>query len=167
MGYGLPVMPKGELPLRELEFNLVLSDVPGDSGRPLADTHWMIVKSTERPPGMAFVDEKDITLQGRSDDQGKIKLTPDENKILAKAYCAAPSKTWLMYPGHAVMLNVQEEQPEWSKQDKLMHALSASDFSDLLRRTQYEEGVSDEITHAKKMLDVPSQAGIIAKALKN
>ena len=115
---------------------------------------------------MAFVDEKDITLQGRSDDQGKIKLSADENKTLAKAYCANPSKLWLMYPGHAAQLNVQEEQGDWSPQDKLMHALNAADFSELLHRSRYEDGVTDEITLAKKVLDAQSQADIILKTRK-
>ena len=126
--YPLPELPRSELPLRELAFKLRLADTPGPQGHALGNTPWKIAFGPE-PEGMAYIDDEQLLASGTTDDDGHIKLTPEQEKRLAEIYAAYPDHTWVVYPGHTVRLDVVEESPQWSEKEKLFHALNGADFS--------------------------------------
>jgi hypothetical protein len=55
-----------------------------------------------------------------------------------------------MYPGHAVQINMATQKPEWTPEEKLFQAMSASDFSGDLHPHRYNEGARSELDYAKK-----------------
>ena len=161
--YPFPRLPQSAMPVRELKFNLALTDVPGPQGHPLAYTPWKIARSRGAPEGLALVEEDQLVASGRTDAEGRIKLDAAQEKEVARAYCQDPNAVWLVHPGHTVRLSVASESPDWTQEDKLRHTLSASDFSDDLHASRYAEGIEDQIRYAKRALDATGESQLPGK----
>ena len=136
------------MPLHDMKFNFHLGDSPGLNGHGLAHTPWKIVRpaNPEELAGMALVNPLSVLAEGISDDKGHVKLTAEQEKSLAKEFSERPVNIWMMYPGQAVQLEVHQEQPDWTEEQKMLYALSAMDYSDDLYTSKYGE----EARHDKK-----------------
>ncbi len=144
----LPKLPAVPMPLHDMKFNFHLGDSPGLNGHGLAHTPWKIVRpaNPEELAGMALVNPLSVLAEGISDDKGHVKLTAEQEKSLAKEFSERPVNIWMMYPGQAVQLEVHQEQPDWTEEQKMLYALSAMDYSDDLYTSKYGE----EARHDKK-----------------
>lgn len=162
LSYPLPKLPRSAMPERALKFKLRLADTPGPHGHPLAHTPWKIA-SGEMPFGLAFIDEESIVAQGETDADGNLVLTDQEQSKVAKAYCANPERTWLVYPGHTVRLNVETESADWSEQEKLLQAMNAADFSGGLHSSQHDPGAAPQARYAKAAFDVSASKNVFPK----
>ncbi|MDR7049121.1 type VI secretion system VgrG family protein [Duganella sp. 3397] len=161
-GYPLPELPRSALPVRDMAFNLRLADTPGPNGHALSNTPWKIAFGA-MPDGMAYVEEKQLLASGLTDDEGNIKLTPDQEKQLAKTYAGNPDSTWIVYPGHVVRLRVADESPDWTEKEKLFHALNSADFSTALHGTIFDDAALSHTSYAKTAFDVLDPKTIFAK----
>lgn len=161
LNYPLPKLPRSELEKRPLQFKMRLADTPGPNGHALANTPWKIAYG-EMPDGLGFVDEKKLIAQGVTDDEGNVALTSAEEEALASAYALNPDRTWLVYPGHVVRVDVRTESPDWDAKEKLLHALHAADFSSDLHPSIFGEGAMPQTRYAKEALGV-SSSGIFPK----
>ena len=162
LNYPLPTLPRSELVKQPLQFRLRLVDTPGSAGHPIANTPWKIAYGV-RPEGLALVDDEKLVAQGVSDADGTIQLSVDEEARLAEVYCAHPDRTWIVYPGHVVSLQVQHESPEWNDKEKLLQALNAGDFSLELHRSHFEDGAAEESRYALEALAVETRNRIFPK----
>ena len=88
---------------QQMKFDLRLQDTPYPDGLPLAHEDWLISTGSE-PEGMAYVPEDQVVLRGRTDEEGRLVLSDDDQERLARAYLANPSATWLLYAGQTVQL---------------------------------------------------------------
>ena len=162
MTYPLPKLPRSEMVTRPLGFKLRLMDTPGPNGHALAHTSWKITFG-DMPDGLAFIDEKKIVAQGDTDADGNIQLSAAEQERLAEIYCTHPNRTWLVYPGHRVMLNVVEEVEGWTHKEKLLRALDAADFSADLHRNLFDDGAMPQTAYAKEAFSTDSSQAIFPK----
>jgi hypothetical protein len=64
-----------------------------------------------------------------------------------------------------VQINVAGEKPDWTPDEKLRHAMSASDFSSDLHTHRHSDGLNDEIHYAKKASDASGE-GVLPGKLK-
>jgi type VI secretion system VgrG family protein len=158
-----PSLPKVPMPERELKFDLVLTDAPGPKGHPLAYTPWKIARSHQPPEGLGLVEDDQLVASGTTDGQGRLNLDAGQEQEVARAYCQQPNNVWLVHPGHAVRLSVAAQAADWTHDDKLRHALNASDFSGDLHASRYSEGIENQIRYAKRVLDVRGEGELPAK----
>ncbi|MDE2400034.1 MAG: DUF2345 domain-containing protein, partial [Burkholderiales bacterium] len=161
--WAMPQMPRSSLPVSELSFNMRLTDVPGPKGHALAHTPWKIVKSTSMPRGMGVVSNESVVLSGETDTQGVVNLTGDQQETLAKAYQAHPSSLWLLYPGQAVQLSAQVQDPTWTNEAKLRQALNAADFSGDTHAHLNNNDAVEDLKHAKTVLEAGNDASLLGK----
>jgi len=162
LNYPMPKLPRSELPKRALQFKMRLADTPGPNGHPLANTEWAIAHG-EMPYGLGSIDDKQRIAQGRTDDQGNITLTEDEQDRLAVAYAQHPDRTWLVYPGHVARVDVRTESPDWDAKEKLLHALHAADFSADLHPSLFGNGALPQSRYAREAFETPASDGIFPK----
>ena len=160
--FPLPKLPRSALEPRPLKFNLQLADTPGSQAHVLANTPW-IISFGKRPDGMAFVKRDHIVAQGKTDTNGKILLTEDEEKKLAEIYAANPDHTFITYPGHVTNLNVATQSPDWDEQTKLLHALDAANFSVDLHGSRFAEAAPAQSRYAKDALEASTSSDIFKK----
>jgi type VI secretion system secreted protein VgrG len=162
LNYPLPKLPRSELATRDLKFKLRLAATPGPNGHALTATPWKIAYGRV-PDGLMFVDDTRLVAQGMSDAKGNIALTADQEAKLAEIYCMHPDHTWLVYPGHTVRVNIATESAEWSEKDKLLHALSAADFSPDLHNTIFGDGALPQSRYAKEVFETAATKVIFQK----
>jgi type VI secretion system secreted protein VgrG len=162
LNYPMPKLPRSELPKRPLQFKMRLADTPGPNGHPLANTEWAIAHGA-MPYGLGSIDDEQRIAHGRTDDQGNITLTEDEQDRLAVAYAQHPDRTWLVYPGHVARVDVRTESPDWDAKEKLLHALHAADFSADLHPSLLGDGALPQSRYAKEAFEVPASDGIFPK----
>ena len=161
--WSMPAMPRSTIPVKELKFDMRLTDVPGPAGHALANTPWKIVKSTEVPKGMGVILPSAVLLSGETDAKGLVLLSEAEQQILAKAYQHNPNSLWLLYPGQAVQISAQVQDPTWSEETKLLHALNAADFSGDSHPHSKNSDAVEDINHAKTTLDARNTASLMSK----
>ncbi|MES2758955.1 MAG: type VI secretion system Vgr family protein [Pseudomonadota bacterium] len=162
MNYPSPRLPQSEIAARPLKFAMRLADTPGPHGHPLANTPW-IISQGEEPDGMDFIDEKTRVLTGRTDQDGKIQLSASEEERLAQAYCSNPGRTWLVYPGHTVLLKVTIESTDWDEREKLLQAMNAADLSPDLHASIFDEGARAHAKYGQEVFGVNSSKEIFPK----
>ncbi|MGH6646112.1 type VI secretion system Vgr family protein [Aquabacterium sp.] len=161
--WSMPRLPRSTLPVQELSFNMRLTDVPGPNGHALSHTPWKIVKSISKPRGMGIVPNDSVLMVGETDVQGLVKLSGDQQKALGKAYLTHPNSLWLLYPGQAVQLSAQVQDPAWSKEDQLRQALNAADFSDDTHAHLNNIDSAEDLKQAKKTLQTSANASLLGK----
>jgi len=166
LDYPLPMMPASEMKSEPLEFNFRLADTSGEDGHALAHTPWKITTSYDAPEGMALVSEEETILSGKTDADGKIILSADEQKELANAYHKRPSGIWLMYPGQTVRINVTKQPESLSKDEELRQLLNAKDFSETTHQHKFSDGLKIDIEYAKNVLDAKTKDELIGKLNK-
>src|SRR5690606_2600727 len=159
----LPELPTANLTPRPIKFDIRLQSVPGPAGYPLANVPWKIVRSTAKPRGMALVAEDSVLLQGRTDAEGKIKMTDADQELVADAYCQSPRNIWLMYPGQAARISVVEEGDDMNEEQKAVNAMSAAGFSPDVRTYVSNTHVLGEMEYAMESLGEISDSGIVKK----
>ena len=161
LNYPLPKLPRSELEKRPLQFKMRLADTPGPNGHALANTPWKIAYG-EMPDGLGLIDDKRLIAKGLTDGEGNVVLSSAEEEALAAAYATHPDRTWLVYPGHVVRVDVRTESPDWDAKEKLLHALDAADFSPDLHMSVFGDGAMPQTRYAKEALEV-SSSGIFPK----
>jgi len=161
LNYLLPKLPRSELEKRPLQFKMRLADTPGPNGHALANTPWKIAFG-EMPDGLGLIDDKKLIAKGLTDGDGNVVLSSSEEEALAAAYAMYPDRTWLVYPGHIVRIDVRTESPDWNAKEKLLHALDAADFSPDLHASVFGDGAMPQTRYAKEALEVSSN-GIFPK----
>jgi type VI secretion system VgrG family protein len=122
--YPLPKLPKAESKPEALDFDLTLTALPGPLATPLGQYDWQIV----RTGGLA---RDRMIVEGRSDDKGKMVMTPAQQARLSVAVARWPNDLMLLAPGIERPLDIYNERPDWSSSQKTLHALAALDFSNL------------------------------------
>lgn len=165
LNYPVPELPRSELAERPLQFNMRLADTPGPNGHALGSTPWKIVAG-EKPDGLAFVDDGQLVAQGLTDEDGNVVLTEQVQQELAATYAAHPDRTWLVYPGHVVRIDVQTESFEWDEKQKLLQALHAADFSLDLHASVLADGALPQARYAKEAFEAAATNGIFPKMKK-
>jgi len=161
--WAMPSMPKSTMPVRELDFSFVLTDVPGSAGHPLAHAPWKLARSQQAPEGLAWIDDGQVIAAGESDQAGRICMDAAQKKALAEAYCRHPNEVWLAYPGHAVKVSVNQEQGDWSPDEKLLQAMSAADFSEDVHAHRHQLGSHDELQYARQSTQTQSDQALTGK----
>lgn len=130
-----PKMPKINIDPFPFKLDLRLVDIPGPNGHAIAHVPWKIVKPRMLADFTAgLVDPEDVLVEGTTDDEGRVKLTKEQEDMLGEHYFKSPGCLWISYAGHCAQLNVEPESPEWSKEEQLMRALAALGYSDEVQR---------------------------------
>ncbi|MGC4241825.1 MAG: type VI secretion system Vgr family protein [Herbaspirillum sp.] len=124
----LPALPRTEVDVSQPKFNMHLQDIPGPNGVPMPSYPWRIVHADDMHE--ALTGGKKI-LNGRSDDQGRVLLGSDDEKMLLDAYNKSPNKLWLVYQDHVQNVAVARHDPDWNDSQQLAHALSAMGYTDV------------------------------------
>jgi uncharacterized protein (DUF2345 family) len=124
LSYPLPKLPKAESKPEALDFDLTLTALPGPLATPLGQYDWQIV----RTGGLA---RDRMIVEGRSDDKGKMTMTPTQKLRLSVAVARWPNDLMLLAPGIERPLDIYSEREDWSSSQKTLHALAALDFSNL------------------------------------
>jgi type VI secretion system secreted protein VgrG len=110
-----PVAPGAEPAAPQYCLDIRLTDVPGETGFPLANTHWQIHEDGQDAP----------LLEGFSDAAGQVLLDAPQRQRLV----AAKSSLWLCYCGQRLPVLLTDEPADAQRQ---RFALSALDFHDCL-----------------------------------
>jgi type VI secretion system secreted protein VgrG len=153
-------MPSSTLPDVPIKFNMLLTDIPGPLGVPLAHMKWRIVHApTQQDAHLA----KTALLSGETGPDGKITLTTGQEKLLATAYRKTPSQIWLAYGGQIKSLQLAQTQEDWSDRDKFYHALDAMGYSDQLYLAQQDDVDNTVGPRARQELKSGSGATILNK----
>jgi hypothetical protein len=71
-----------------------------------------------------------VLAEGISDEKGKVILSEEQEKLLGECYFKRPGCLWITYQGQTAQLDVMPESPDWSDEDKLLHALSSLSYAD-------------------------------------
>lgn len=124
----MPSLPRSEVDVSRPKFNMHLQDMPGPNGVPMPGYPWRIVHAQDMHEALAG--GKKI-LNGRSDDQGRVVLSSDEEKTLLDAYNNSPGKVWLVYQDHVQNVAIARHDPDWNDSQQLAHALSAMGYTDI------------------------------------
>ncbi len=122
LNYPLPKLPKSSFKPKQLQFDLMLTTLPGPDATPLGQYKWQIVRM-----GAAARDR--VIVEGRTDDMGKLTMTTAQELRLSVAVARWPNDLQLLAPGIERPLNIYDEQSDWSNGQKTLHALAALDFS--------------------------------------
>jgi type VI secretion system secreted protein VgrG len=155
------LIPREQIPEEiPLKFDIQLADIPGPNGIPIPHMVWRIARATNRHQAIR---SKDIVLKGKSNKQGKLVLTADDEKNLKLAYNKTPNELWLVYAGRVREFIVTQEKNYWNEKDRFYHGLDALGYSDQL----YKDGDSHVDTFfsnfAAKELEVPAGSDILGK----
>ncbi|NRR33414.1 type VI secretion system tip protein VgrG [Oxalobacteraceae bacterium] len=122
LNYPLPKLPKSESKPKPLEFDLALTALPGPLATPLSQYDWQIVRT-----GGSARDR--VIVEGRSDNEGKMKMTAAQQLRLSVAVARWPNDLRLLAPGIERPLDIYGEREDWSRSQQTLHALAALDFS--------------------------------------
>lgn len=112
---------------------------------------------------MAWIEDQQLIAAGESDQAGRICLDAAQKKALAEAYCMHPNDIWLVYPGHAVKVSVDQEHDDWSPDEKLLQAMSAADFSVDVHAHRHQAGLRDELQYARQATQTQSDQVLTGK----
>ena len=121
--YVFPTLPKSDIKPTKLKFDIELRTSPGAEGTALANQDWMIVRADG-----AAVDR--VIVKGRSDAEGKLKLSAMEELRLSVAVARWPSNLVLETPGSQRPFDLFRQRAEWTADQASLHALAALDHSD-------------------------------------
>jgi type VI secretion system secreted protein VgrG len=122
LSYPLPKLPKSESKPVPLSFDLMLTALPGPQATPLSQYEWQVVRA-----GASARDR--VIVKGRSDDEGKLKMTKAQELRLSVAIARWPNDLLLIGPGIERPLDIYAEQDDWTASQKSLHGLAALDFS--------------------------------------
>jgi hypothetical protein len=112
---------------------------------------WRIVRA---PSEQASLGVEESILSGKADGQGQVKLTADQEALLAKQFSKHPNELWFIH-GHKVRSLAMTIQTEvWTDQQKRDHALDAMGYSDILGAT----GVNSQDAHISRLVRAEHQA---------
>jgi len=126
----MPGLPRSALPEAvPPKFNMLLTHVPGPSGKPLPDVNWHIVRA---PDARLALRSAKALLSGRSNSQGKVDLSADQAKALQKAYNKSPNELWVIYAGQVRSLILERAQADWTDLQQRQGALDAMGYTDEL-----------------------------------
>ncbi|MFS2156886.1 type VI secretion system Vgr family protein [Pseudomonas sp. Pseusp122] len=107
-------------PRKAARHDLRLTEKPGLSGRPLARRSWYIVRMPQPDLGhLARLDPRHLLFEGKTDDQGYLGLSPQQQRQLAEEYRKTPQQLCLIHPGHCVPLEVYFQQ-NWSRHQLML-----------------------------------------------
>lgn len=128
MSWAMPSLPKSALPESvPPKFNMLLTHVPGPSGKPLPDVNWHIVRASVAQLALR---SKNALFSGKSNGQGKVDLSADQSAALQKAYNKAPNELWVIYAGQVRALLLERAQADWSDLQQRQAALDAMGYTD-------------------------------------
>ncbi|MNR31846.1 hypothetical protein D3C85_1493860 [compost metagenome] len=98
-----------------------------------------------------------MVAEGKTDEEGKLVLSDDQEKALEQAYRTHPSAIWLVYPGQTVLLTGVQESDDWNAEDRMLHALDAADFTGQREQTRFAKQVQPNLAYAKEALGAASE----------
>jgi type VI secretion system secreted protein VgrG len=150
----LPNLPKSELKSQRFDFRFRVFDEPGSSGHAVAQVPWKIVSGTE--PASMDVDAARVVAQGLTDQRGDIVLSDEQQQSVSAVYCMNPMRTWLVYPGHVVRVNVEHESSDWSDDEKKRHGLNAADFAHDLHPVTQDPALAPLCQYAEQAVGTPA-----------
>jgi len=125
--YVMPSMPRSAVTNVPVKFDMRLQDIPGLDAEPYPNTDWRIVRANSHAQALG---EEKFLLSGVSDDEGKIKLTADEELTVLDAYNRTPNKIWIVANSHARELEIALEKDDWTESSKFYHGLNALGYAD-------------------------------------
>ena len=125
--FPLPQFPRTPLPDVAATFRLLLTDAPGTKAAVMPVTSWRIVQAGSLSGALIA---RDTVLEGRSNDQGKVELTAEQNETLKTRYDRTPNQLWLVYADQAREVALDIDQGSWSDQQNLFSAMDAMGYSD-------------------------------------
>lgn len=163
--YPLPEFPQAPMPYKPMEFRIRLANTPGEGGHALAHAPWKIATG-DAPLGLALVDDDLLVAEGTTDAKGNLQLSAAQQEALARAYCASPANTWLVYPGQTVRVHAAEKQADWTDADEARHALNAGDFSGGTPQALSDEDTQHRLRYARQALDASSHSQVYKKLSK-
>jgi Rhs element Vgr protein len=125
--YVMPRLPHSDVSAVPVRFNMILRDIPGPFGVPIPFTEWRIVKARDMASALESLS---IVLEGKSDTDGKVVLTADDELTLRKAYVAQPNNTWIIHDSHVQKIEMIVHNENWTPDQQQLHALDAMGYSD-------------------------------------
>jgi type VI secretion system secreted protein VgrG len=164
LSFQLPVLPAYHPIPAQLHFDLRLADTPGPEGHALCNTPWKIA-SGEMPAGLAIVEPANLIASGDTDNDGRIVLNADQLTQVSEQYRKNPSRTWLLYPGHVVRLNIETVSSDWTPVQAQAHAIAAADFSGDLHRDLTEASALAQSYYAKAAYMVTALNDVVKKVI--
>lgn len=152
LAYPLPVMPRDEPAPQQLNFSLVLRDMPGAHGRPLAGRDWKVVVLRAAPPTESGAAShaaqpkhwRDTLAGGVSDADGACLLTDDQKRALWNAVGLHPDKVWLVSGANATPIGFASLSTDAGDREQ-RKTLDALNF------TPTAEVQSDDPTHMHRV----------------
>jgi type VI secretion system secreted protein VgrG len=152
MSWQMPQMPRSSLPeAQPVRFNLRTTDTAGPLGAGVPHKPWRIVRAAGEQESLAA---EERILSGKADDQGLVKLTADQEKILTTHYSQHPNELWFIH-GHKVKALAMSIQSDgWTDQQKRDHALDAMGYSDDLGAS----GINSKDRHINRLVRDEHQA---------
>ncbi|MCO4889639.1 type VI secretion system tip protein VgrG [Cupriavidus sp. WGtm5] len=160
--YALPEFPQAPMSYKPMEFRMRLANTPGEGGHALAHAPWKIAVG-EAPLGLGMVADDELVAHGVTDADGNVVLSQAQQEALARAYCASPANTWLVYPGQTVRVHVAEQDPSWTDEEAARHALNAGDFSGGLPQSMSDDNTQQRLRYARDALTAGSPNQIYKK----
>ena len=155
------IIPREQIPEEiPLKFDIQLADIPGPNGIAIPHMVWRVVKATNRQNAIR---SKEIVLKGKSNKQGKLVLTADDEKNLKLEYNKTPNELWLVYGGRVREFIVTGEKSFWDDKTKFYQGLDAMGYSDQLYKDG-ESHVDDFFSDfAAKELEVTTGSDLLGK----
>ncbi|AWH87255.1 DUF2345 domain-containing protein [Limnobaculum parvum] len=149
MGPASLYVPKPEwndTELVDIKLNLKLSDIPGTSGIAMSGQFWSIVQAKDE---MGALVQRNYILSGKSNDEGNISLTDEENKTFNQAYKKSPNQLWLVSKGRATAMRFKQVSENWDEGEKLRQSLDAMGYTSGLNSTHGKDNIDDVIDVVK------------------
>jgi hypothetical protein len=125
--YVMPRLPHSDVSMVNVRFNMLLRDIPGPFGVPIPFADWRIVKAHDMSTAL---ESPNTILEGKSDTNGKVLLSGDDELKLRKAYVAQPNQIWLIHDSHVQQIEMVVHNDQWTLDQKQLHALDAMGYSD-------------------------------------
>ena len=70
-----------------------------------------------------------MLCEGRTDAQGRLNLSGDDEKLVAETYARQPNDVWIRSRGNLRPLALVFEREDWTIDRKSIEAMSALDYS--------------------------------------
>jgi type VI secretion system secreted protein VgrG len=147
-------------------FKLVLRlvDIPGPNATPLSGVPWKIVRPRVLVDFLAgIIDPDDVLVEGVSNEEGKITLTDEQEKLLGEHHFKSPGCLWIAYSGQFAQLNITPESPDWRDEEKLMHALAGLGYSDAPQQGRRLGTSPSDIKRAVAGHDLKNSAALLGQ----
>jgi type VI secretion system secreted protein VgrG len=157
----LPRAAITEVPVR---FHFRLQDAPGFAAQPYPNTKWRLVRAANEVQALG---SETVILAGRSDSDGEVILTDQDESKLHEAYNDTPNSIWLVANSHARALEINVEQGDWTSSEKFYQGLRALGYTDELGTTNGQDVEDFVAPLARSELKTSSGTSLLKKLKKD